>query len=184
METILYAVQLMLKEFNLLASTSRGYETYARSELRFLFEKIGDTSPVIERTGISGLIAVKTNMDAIEAIKQFRTILRQSPYEFRFTLRIIPIQKVVPTDLELIQQTVAELSSKIAENETFRVTVEKRFTETHTQDIIKKVAANVKRKVNLTQPNKIILIEIVGGLTGVSVVKPEDILSVLKEKLL
>ena len=59
----------MINEFNLLASTSRGCETYARSELRFLFEKIGDTSPVIERTGISGLIAVKTNMDAIEAIR-------------------------------------------------------------------------------------------------------------------
>jgi tRNA acetyltransferase TAN1 len=177
-------MQLMLKEFNLLASTSRGYETHARSELRFLFEKIGDTSPVIQRTGISGLVAVKTSMDAIEAINQFRAILRQSPYQFRFTLRIIPIQKVVRTDLALIQQTVAELSSKIAKNETFRVTVEKRFTEIHTQDIIEKVAANVKRKVNLTQPDKIILIEVVGGLTGVSIVKPEDVLSVLKEKLL
>jgi tRNA acetyltransferase TAN1 len=174
----------MLKEFNFLASTSRGYETYARHELRFLFEKIGDTSPVIEKTGVSGLIAVKTSIDAIEAIRQLRAILHQSPYEFRFTLRIIPIEKVVRTDLDLIQQTVAELSSKIEENETFRVTVEKRFTGTHTQDIIEKVATNIKRKVNLTQPDKIILIEVVGGLTGVSVVKPEDILSVLKEKLL
>jgi tRNA acetyltransferase TAN1 len=174
----------MLKEFNLLASTSRGYEKYARSELRFLFEKIGDTSPTIERTGVSGLIAVKTNLDAIDAIRQFRTILIQSPYEFRFILRIIPIERVVSTDLELIQQAVAELSIKIGENETFRVTVEKRFTTTHTKDIIEKVAVNVKRKVNLTQPDKIILIEIVGGLTGVSVVKPEDVVSVQKEKLL
>ena len=174
----------MLKEFNLLASTSRGYETYARTELRFLFEKIGDTAPAIERTGISGLIAAKTSMDAIEAISRFRAILCQSPYEFRFILRIIPIEKVVPTDLELIQQAVVELSSKIGENETFRVTVEKRFTATHTKDIVEKVAANVKKKVNLTRPDKIILIEVVGGLTGVSILKPEDILSVQKEKLL
>ena len=174
----------MLKEFNLLASTSRGYETYARTELRFLFEKIGDTAPAIERTGISGLIAAKTNMDAVEAISRFRAILCQSPYEFRFILRIIPIEKVVHTDLELIQQAVAELSSKIGETETFRVTVEKRFTATHTKDIVEKVAANVKKKVNLTRPDKIILIEVVGGLTGVSVLRPEGILSVQKEKLL
>ena len=174
----------MLKEFNLLASTSRGYEKYARSELRFLFEKIGDTSPVIERTGVSGLIAVKTNMDAIETVRRFRTLLQQSPYEFRFILRIIPIEKVVHTDLDLIQQAVTELSSKIEENETFRVTVEKRFTTTHSKEIIEKVAANVKREVNLTNPDKIILIEVLGGFTGVSVLKPEDILSVLKEKLL
>jgi len=64
------------------------------------------------------------------------------------------------------------------------VTVEKRFTTTHTKDIVEKVAGNIKRKVNLTAPDKVVLIEVVGGLTGVSVIKPEDILSVLKEKLL
>ena len=174
----------MHKEFNLLATTSRGYETYARSELNFLFGMIGDAAPAIERTGISGLIAIKTNIDAFEVIRRFRAILRQRPYEFRFTLRIMPIEKVVRTDLGLIQQAVVELGSKIGENETFRVTVEKRFTATHAKDIIEKVAANIKRNVNLSRPDKVVLIEIVGGLTGVSVIKPEDVLSVLKEKLL
>ncbi len=177
-------VKHVLKEFNLLVTTSRGNEKYARSELRFLFEKMGETSPEIERTSISGLIAAKTSMDPFIAVRQLRTILVQSPYEFRFILRIIPIEKVVQTNLDLIQQTVAELSPKIGGNETFRITVEKRFTTTHTKDIIEKVAANVKRPVNLTKPDKIILIEIVGDLTGVSIAKPEDILSVLKEKLL
>ncbi len=174
----------MLKEFNILATTSRGYEKYARSELHFLFEKIGDASPTIERTGVSGLIAVKTNMDTIEAIRRLRALLQQSPYEFRFTLRIIPIEKIVPTELETIQQAVTELSIKIDENETFRVTVEKRFTTTHSKEIIEKVATSIKRKVNLTNPDKIVLIEIVGGLTGVSVLNPQDIVSVQKEKLL
>ncbi|MGD0159957.1 MAG: THUMP domain-containing protein [Candidatus Bathyarchaeia archaeon] len=174
----------MLKEFNILATTSRGYEKYARSELRFLFEKIGDASPAIERTGVSGLIAVKTNMDTIEAIRQLRALLQQSPYEFRFTLRIIPIEKIVPTELEMIQQAVTELSSKIDEKETFRVTVEKRFTTTHSKEIIEKVAVSIKRKVNLTNPDKIVLIEIIGSITGVSVLNPQDIVSVQKEKLL
>lgn len=174
----------MRKEFNLLATTSRGYETYACSELRFLFEMVGDTAPVIERTGISGLIAVKANLDAIEVIRQFRAILRERPYEFRFVLRVVPVEKVVHTDLDQIQQAVVELSPKIGENETFRVTVEKRLTTAHTKDIIEKVATNVKRKVNLTTPDKVVLIEIVGGLTGVSIINPKDVLSVLKEKLL
>jgi len=174
----------MLKEINLLATTSRGYETYACSELRFLFEMIGDTGPAIERTGVSGLIAVKTKLDAIEVIRQFRAILRQRPYEFRFVLRVVPVEKVVRTDLAQIQQAVAELSPKISENETFRVTVEKRLTTAHTKDIIEKVATTVKRKVNLTTPDKVVLIEIVGGLTGVSIINPEEVLSVMKEKLL
>ena len=174
----------MLKDFNLLATTSRGYERYARSELRFLFEKIGDASAVIERTGVSGLIAVKTNMDGVEAIRRFRVLLQESPYEFRFTLRIIPIERVVSTELEAIQHAVADLSVKIDEKETFRVTVEKRFTTTHSKEIIEKVAAGIKKKVNLTNPDKIVLVEVIGAFTGVSVLSPEDILSVQKEKLL
>ena len=173
-----------LKEFNILATSSRGFERYARSELRFLFEKIGDASPAIERTGVSGLIAVKTNVDAIEAIRLLRALLEQSPYEFRFTLRIIPIEKIVGTKLEMIQQAVIELISRIKENETFRVTVEKRFTTIHSKEIIEKVAAAIKRKVNLTNPDKVVLIEVVGALTGVSILSPQDILSVQKEKLL
>jgi tRNA acetyltransferase TAN1 len=100
----------MDREFDILATTSRGYESYALSELHFLFEKIGDASPLVEKTGISGLIAAKTNVKAVEVIRQFRAILQQRPYEFRFILRVIPIEKVVKTDLELIQKAVAEHS--------------------------------------------------------------------------
>jgi len=37
--------------------------------------------------------------------------------------------------------------------------------------------------VDLNHPDKIVLIEVVGGLTGVSVVKPDDVLSIMKEKM-
>jgi tRNA acetyltransferase TAN1 len=174
----------MLKEFNLLATTSRGYESCARTELLDLFEKIGDNAPTVERTGISGLIAVKTVLNPFEVIEQFRRILHERPYEFRYMLRIIPIERVVRTDLNEIEQVAAELGSKIGEKETFRLTVEKRFTGTHSREIIERAASNVKRKVDLAKPDKILLIEVVGGLTGLSLIKPEDVLSVLKEKLL
>ncbi|MEM2947309.1 MAG: THUMP domain-containing protein, partial [Candidatus Bathyarchaeia archaeon] len=98
--------------------------------------------------------------------------------------RIIPIEKVIRTDLGEIQRAATELSSKIGKNETFRVTVEKRFTETSTRDIIEAAAANIERRVDLNKPNKILLIEVIGGLTGLSVIKPEEILSVVKEKVL
>ena|SRR5271157_80700 len=173
-----------MKEFNLLATTSRGFEAQARSELQFLLEKIGDSTPVVERTGISGVIAVKTKIEAITAINQLRTVLHQTPYEFRFVLRVIPIEKVVQTDLEPIQSAVTELASNIGENETFRVTVEKRFTAMHSKDIVEKIASSIKRTVDLTKPDKIVLIEIVGKFTGISVIRPENTLSVQKEKLL
>jgi tRNA acetyltransferase TAN1 len=174
----------MLKEFNLLATTARGYESHARAELLSLFKEIGDDAPSVERTGISGLIAVKTVLNPFEVVEQFRRILHERPYEFRYALRIIPIERVVRTDLNEIEKAVAELGSKIGKEETFRLTLEKRFTATHSREIIERAAANVKRKVDLAKPDRIILIEVVGGLTGLSLIEPRDVLSILKEKLL
>ncbi|MEM2911320.1 MAG: THUMP domain-containing protein [Candidatus Bathyarchaeia archaeon] len=174
----------MLRDFNLLATTSRGNEDEACSELWYLLGQIGDSAPLVDKTGVAGLIAAKTAFNPFEIIGKFRQILRERPYEFRYMLRVIPIEKVVRTDLREIQRVAIELSAKIGENETFRVTVEKRFTETSTKDIIEAAASNIERKVDLNKPDKILLIEVVGGLTGISVVKPDDILSVVKEKWL
>mgnify|MGYP001144629657 CR=1 FL=1 len=174
----------MPRDFNLLATTSRGNERNACSELWYLLGETGDSMPIVEKTGVSGLIAAKTSLNPVEAIEKLRKILNERPYEFRYTLRIIPVEKVTRTDLGEIQRMATELGSKIGKNETFRVTVEKRFTETPTRDIIEAAASNIERKVNLSNPDKILLIEVVGGLTGVSVIRPDEILTVMKEKVL
>jgi len=172
----------MLKDFNLLVTTARGNEEDAASEIWYLIGNIGDQTVKVEKTGITGLIAAKTTLNPFEIITKLREILKEKPYEFRYTLRVIPIEKVVHTDLNEIKQAVTELAPKITENETFRITVEKRFTTTKTTDIIQAAATNIQRQVNLKKPDKTILIEVVGGLTGISIVKPDEIISVTKER--
>lgn len=174
----------MIRDFNLLATTSRGSEDEACSELWYLLSEAGDSAPIVNRTGVAGLIAAKTAFNPFEVVEKFRQILRERPYEFRYILRIIPIEKVIRTDLGEIQRMATELGAKIAPYESFRITVEKRFTETSTKDIIEAAASNIERKVDLNNPDKILLIEVVGGLTGLSVIRPNDILSVVKEKVL
>jgi len=86
--------------------------------------------------------------------------------------------------LEEIKRATQEFASKIGEGETFRVTVEKRFTDLHSKDIIEAAAGDIKRKADLEDPDRILLIEVLGGLTGISLLKPSDILGVIKEKIL
>jgi len=174
---------MVLRDFNLLATTARGNEEDACSEIWYLLGETGDSAPQVEKTGITGLIAAKSVSNPFDVIRKFRTILKERPYEFRYSLRVIPVEKVVRTDLGEIQRAATELASKIKENETFRITVEKRFTTTSTRDIIEAAAVNIERRVDLSNPDKIVLIEIVGGLTGVSIVKAEDILSIMKENM-
>ena len=173
---------MILDDFNLLVTTAKGSEEDACSEIWFLIGEMGDREVKVDKTGIRGLIAAKSVLDPFTVIGKLRSVLNERPYEFRYTLRVIPIEKVVHTDLDEIEQAVGELANKITENETFRITIEKRFTTIQTVDIIEAAAVNIQRKVNLTKPDRIILIEVVGGSTGVSVIKPEDIISVAKER--
>jgi tRNA acetyltransferase TAN1 len=175
----------LLKDFNLLATTSRGNEKQMCSELSYLLkEELGDPAPEVDKTGIRGLVVAETSLNAREVIEKFRAVLQERPYEFRYALRIIPVERVVPTDIDEVKRVASELSANIGENETFRVTVEKRFTSLHSRDLIEAAATGIDRKVDLENPDKILLIEVVGGLTGMSLIKPSDVLAVVKEKML
>lgn len=182
MHKICFGERKVLKDFNLLITTSRGNEDNVCSEILYLWGEIGDTVVTVDKTGITGLIVAKTAFSPFEIIEKLRGILKERPWEFRYTLRVIPIEKVVPTDLREIKRVATELASKIKENETFRVTVEKRFTKLSSKDMVEAAAANIERKVNMSSPDKIVLIEVIGGFTGISVIESTDILSVVKER--
>ena len=152
--------------------------------LYLLKQELGDAEAQAAKTKIRGLIVAKTTLDPCTVIEKFRVILKERPYEFRYALRILPVAKVVPTDLEEIKKATAELAEKIGEEESFRVTVEKRFTAIHTKDFIEAAVGGLKRKANLENPDRILLIEVLGALTGLSLLKPNDILAVVKEKML
>ncbi len=175
----------MITDFNLLATTSRGNERPMCNELLYLLkEELGDEQALTSKTKVRGLIVGKTTLDPRAVIEKLRSILKERPYEFRYALRILPIEQVISTDLEEIKKVTQELAAKIGEQETFRVTVEKRFTSLHSKDIIEAAASNIKQKADLKNPDKILLIEVLGGLTGVSLLKSDDILAVIKEKML
>ncbi len=171
----------MLEDFNLLITCARGQEEDARIETLAVLKQIGDLNPIVEKTHIRGLLTAKTSIDPLEAIQKMRELLKKRPVSFLYIKRAIPIQKIVKTSLEEIEKVAKEFGSLIGEDETFRITVEKRHTELKTMEVIKAAASKIDRKVNLDNPDRIILIEIVGPLTGISLLKPGDILSIAKE---
>ena len=155
-----------------------------RYELAYLLKESGDPTPETGKTGIRGVIVGKTTLNPVDAIEKFRGILQERPYEFRYALRILPIEKVVRTDLDKVKRVATELAARLSENETFRVTVEKRFTSLHSQDFIEAAATDIQNKADLENPDKVLLIEVLGGLTGMSLISPSSIMAVVKEKML
>lgn len=168
--------------FNLLVTTYRRKENEASSELFALLTSMGDRSPDIWLTHVSGLVAVKTSLDAAQVISEVANVVSSDPWKLRFILRLIPVERIVVSRLDTVQKAVREMAERIPRDETFRVTVEKRLTDLSQSAIVQAAAEVVDRKVNLDHPDWIVLIEVIGNVAGVSVLRPDQILSVLRKK--
>ena len=131
---------------------------------------------------MSGIITIETKLDPIEVVRKMKEMLLDEPWSIRYCLRVIPIQKTVETNLEKIQECVSSISNNIEENESYRILIEKRNSDISSKEIITNIANQIKNKVSLDFPDKIILIEILGIVTGISLIKNSDILSLEKTK--
>ena len=169
-------------EFNLLATTDQLTISEACSELWMNLREIGDNEPVVDRSRIRGLIRAKTYLKPEFAIKKLRELLEKQPGKFRTIYRILPIQKIVKTTLGEITEKAQNMASNIPEDDSFRITLEKRRTNLSSKEVIEAVASGIHRSVDLENPDWIILLEIVGSTTGISLVKPEMLLNVQKTK--
>lgn len=172
----------MLDDFNLLISSARGSEHDANSELWYLIAELGDRNAETSFTPVSGLTVAKTSLDPVNVVQRLRRILKQKPWEFRYVLKVKPVQTVVPTQIEAIGNAVSQKSGEIRDGETFRVSLEKRRSDVSSKEVIDAIAAKIPRKVDLRDPERIVLVEIIGAISGISVIPPDGILGVEKEK--
>jgi len=172
----------LIPDSNLLATSEIWSESEACSELWMLLRAVGDETPVVDRSPIKGLIAARTNLEPVEAIGRLRSELAENPEGFRVLLRVMPIEMMVPTDLEVIMDAVHRLASKIGEKESFRITLEKRRTHLRSRKVIDAVAERIDRRVDLEGYDWNVLIEIISKTTGISVIPRHGVLNVQKER--
>lgn len=170
-----------MREFNLIVTCPRGMEFDAIYNIKDLLSEVGDSEAEAWETDVSGLILAKTRLDPIEAARRIRDYVKANPDRVGVVKRIIPIQRYVQSRIEAIVDAVRELKDMIKENEKFRITIEKRHTQLGSREIITETAKLIDRKVDLENPDKIVLIEIVGPMTGISILKPSDIVNLEKE---
>lgn len=99
-------------DFNLILTTYRHKEEEAIEEAIILFERAGDRSVDFVISKVSGIVLGYTNLDQFEFMSKFRQILMDEPWQFRYILRIIPIERSTTTDLKTIQREVENLVQK------------------------------------------------------------------------
>ena len=167
---------------NLIITCARHLEGDAEEEITDILDELGDSDVKISISSMSGIITVQTKLDPIEVVRKMKETLLDEPWSIRYCLRVIPVQKVVETNIEEIEKTISSMSDQIEEKESYRILIEKRNSDISSKEIITKIANGIKNKVSLDFPDKIILIEILGIVTGISLIKKSDILSLEKTK--
>ena len=167
---------------NLLVTCARNLETETKNEIGKILDEIGDQESEVLNVGMRGILMVNTNIEPSKIIDWVKDKVVEEPWLIRYCLRMIPIQSVTETDMSKITNDVIKLKDVIQQNDSYRITIEKRNTDMSSTEIITEIAKIFPNKVSLNQPDWIVLIEILGNKTGISILKENEIFSLDKAK--
>ena len=167
---------------NLLVTCARNLEVETKNEIGNILDEIGDQESEVLNVGMRGILMVNTSIEPSKIIDWVKDKVVEEPWLIRYCLRMIPIQSVTETDMSKITNDVIKLKDVIQQNDSYRITIEKRNTDISSTEIITEIAKIFPNKVSLNQPDWIVLIEILGNKTGISILKENEIFSLDKAK--
>jgi len=167
---------------NLIITCARNLESETKNEIRKILDELGDQEPEILNVGMRGILMVNTIIEPSKIIDYVKNKMIEEPWLIRYCLRIIPIQIITETEIDKIKQNVIKLKDTIQKNDSYRITIEKRNTDISSTEIITEIAKIFPNKVSLNQPDWIVLIEILGNDTGISILKDDELFSLDKAK--
>ncbi len=186
-----------------LISAERNQTRDALSEAWYVFTEHLGLTLRRRHCSIPGLAIIDiVNTDVLEVMKKIRTFVFENQPSFMACLTFTPLMRIFsfskkPPDglpegvnysYHQILSAMEPLIASIRQNESWRVTVRKRYSTLHSQDIITYLVDNLPLEgiVNLTEPQKVIRVEILGKICGVAVHEPNDVISIpklMKEKI-
>ena len=167
---------------NLIITCARSLESETKNEISKILDELGDQEPEILNVGMRGILMVNTIIEPSKIIDYVKNKIIEEPWLIRYCLRIIPIQMITETEIDKIKQNVIKLKDTIQKNDSYRITIEKRNTSISSNEIITEIAKIFPNKVSLNQPDWIILIEVLGNETGISILKNDEMFSLDKAK--
>ena len=146
---------------NLLVSTAWKTPGRARREIVSRLRALGDPAPQVSGTGRKGVMSVRTALDPREVIRRLHALHEGAPGRFRYTFKWVPVDLWTTPDVPSLRQAVTELRDRIAPGQRWRMTVERRADDCPPpMEIIAALVDLVDRKVDLTHPDKILLVEV------------------------
>jgi tRNA(Ser,Leu) C12 N-acetylase TAN1 len=167
-----------IQDCNLLVSFAWRAPGRARREVRSRLRALGDPAPVTVPTLSRGMLAARTTLDPRDVVRRLRELCQASPAAVRQTTRWVPVDVWTAPDLGAMGAAVAALAARIAQRETWRMTVERRAGAGLAREaVIDALAPLISAPVSLTAPDRILLVELFGDGAALAVLAPGDVFS-------
>ena len=155
----------------------------ARREAVRILTRMGDERPVLKWTSVEGIAIAHTHLESRGVIHKCHELARSGEEKFAFAVKWVPVDDWCNTSLDAMKQLIEEkVCVQIQAQETWAMQVHKRrWQQFHTADIVAYLAPTIDRKVDLSNPDKIVWVDVIGRQTAISVLTPGDIFSVVCE---
>ncbi|RNJ78738.1 MAG: RNA methyltransferase [Nitrosopumilus sp. B06] len=154
------------------------FEEHARDEMLDILESLGDSEAKVTITGYTGLLTAQTCLDPVDVTRRTGLKISEEPWSVRYCLRMIPIQRTVRASIADIAGESGFVAGMIPEGETYKIYVKKRGSAVSGTEIIKEMALRIPNKVRMKQPDRMVLVEIIQDMAGISVLQEGDVLGV------
>lgn len=167
-----------------LISSQRTLERDALSEAYYVISDVLKYNVHPRKSYVPGLAILslkENNSNPFEVMNRIREYInKEGP--LIACLKIVPLERLIKTDLSIITEHAVSLAKlKIKPTDSWKVHVRKRQTNLGSFQVIEKVADAINwGRVDLTDPDFEVRIEIVRNITGVTVMEPHFEISMAK----
>ncbi len=161
---------------NILVTYNPAHPGKAEREVRALLDEFGAFELVDSTTPGVFLIHVEDPKNIISKMK------RLPPDSFENTFKWVPIETWVRSDVKEMAEVLKGYNEKIDEDESWKLMLFKRQYDDHsTTELIKLLTEHIHREnVDLKNPEKLVVVEIVGDKTGLSLLGKDEYLDTQK----
>lgn len=164
-----------MEKANLLVTFDPTHSESAKKEIEDLLKGAKEKPKVISCK--EGLAEVSVG-DARKAVLALGKLKKD---KFKHTFHWTPVDYWCKATIPEMQKVIKGLVKGIGMNEKWKMDLGRRKTKEHERDLIIKLTDVVDRpKVDLSNPDKIVKVEIIGDKAGIALLKKGELLNVVK----
>ena len=169
-----------MAEANLLVTHDHSHAGSAKEEIEKALKAIKQKAKFL-KSDTEGVFKLRVG-NAKKLVKNLSK-LKSKKGMFEHTYNWIPIEKWIATNVKAMQKEIKKLQKGIKKTEKWKLDLHKRhFEQISSIDLIMKLTEVVdKPKVDLSNPQKIIEVQIIGKRAGLSLLNKDEMLNLAKK---